>query len=90
MPDKSVLAGERDESLADELLRRLEIYAAADHESQARDREKEIHDALTAQAQRHNLPLPPPLRPCPHDEESLRRIAAEGLEDVLGIPPSVG
>ncbi|MBS0384693.1 MAG: hypothetical protein JSS00_05015 [Proteobacteria bacterium] len=74
---------EEDEALVTELLARLEHYAAADREIQAWDREKEVHDALTEQAQRHNLPLPPPLRPCPVNENDLIRIATEGLSNVV-------
>jgi hypothetical protein len=72
-------SAEEDEALAADLRERLVRYAAADQEIQAWDREKEIHDALTEQAQRHNLPLPPPLRPCPHNEDDLKRIALEGM-----------
>ena len=78
--DKLPLSSEQEEeALVTDLLARLERYAAADADIQAWDREKEIHDALTEQALRHNLPLPPPLRPCPHNENDLIRIATEGL-----------
>ncbi len=81
--DKLPLSSEEeDEALVNELLERLKNYASADSEIQAWDREKEIHDALTEQAQRHNLPLPPPLRPCPYNEDDLKRIALEGLNTV--------
>jgi hypothetical protein len=70
---------EQDEALVTEMLERLKSYAAADADIQAWDREKEIHDALTEQAQRHNLPLPPPLRACPYNEDDLKRIALEGM-----------
>jgi len=81
MQDNLPLSSEQeDEALVTELLARLEAYAAADADIQAWDREKEIHDALTEQAQRHNLPLPAPLRPCPYNEDDLRRIATDGLE----------
>ena len=78
--DKLPLSSEEeDEALVSDMLERLKTYASADAEIQAWDREKEIHDALTEQAQRHNLPLPPPLRPCPYNEDDLKRIALEGL-----------
>jgi hypothetical protein len=78
--EKLPLSSEQeDEALVTDLLARLERYAAADADIQAWDREKDIHDALTEQAQRHNLPLPPPLRPCPHNEDDLKRIALEGM-----------
>jgi hypothetical protein len=78
--DKLPLSSEQeDDALATELLARLERYAAADREIQAWDREKEIHDALCEQAQRHNLAPPAPLRPCPYNESDLARIALEGL-----------
>ena len=78
--DKLPLSSEEEnEALCADLRERLVRYAAADQEIQAWDREKEIHDALTEQAQRHNLPLPPPLRPCPHNEDDLKRIALEGM-----------
>ncbi len=81
--DKLPLSSEQEEEgLVTELLARLERCAAADAEIQAWDREKEIHDALTEQAQRHNLPLPEPLRPCPYNEDDLKRVALDGL------PPS--
>ena len=78
--EKLPLSNEQeDEALVTELLARLETYAAADADIQAWDREKEIHDALTEQARRHNLPLPAPLRPCPYNEDDLKRIALEGM-----------
>lgn len=75
---------EEDEALCAELRERLVRYAEADWEVQAWDTEKAVHDALSEQAQRHGLPPPAPLRPCPYSEEDMQRIAIEGLN----LPPS--
>lgn len=66
---------EADARLVDEMLERPKCNAACDLDSQAREKERDIHSALAAYAQRHGTEAPPPLRPCPADEETLRQLA---------------
>jgi hypothetical protein len=64
-----------EEALREELLGRIRRLADADEALKAWQLERAIHEALTAQARAHNIPPPPPLRPCPGGEDFLMRIA---------------
>lgn len=79
-----------DEQLATELLQRLEHYAACDRDIQAWEHERDIHNALTAYAERHGTAPPEPLRPCPASDETLRQIAmGERSWSAASLPPAL-
>jgi hypothetical protein len=65
-----------EEALREELLGRIRRLADADEALKAWQLERAIHEALTAQARAHNIPPPPPLRPCQGGEDVLMRIAS--------------
>lgn len=65
-----------EEALREEIMGRIRRLAEADEALKAWQLDSAIHDALTHQAKAHNLPLPPPLRPCPGGDDFLMRIAS--------------
>lgn len=67
---------EDEEAIRAEIMGRIRRLAEADEALKAWQLESAIHEALTAQARAHNLPLPPPLRPCPGGDDYMMKIAS--------------
>ena len=77
-----------DEQLVEELHERLKRFVACDLDIRAWEKERDIHVALVAYAERHVTEMPPPLRPCPADSGDLERIAMGQQDWDLGsLPP---
>jgi hypothetical protein len=58
---------------------RIRKLASANEDLAAWQQEDAIYQALKAQAEAHNIPPPPPIRPCPGGDRFLEKIASGEL-----------
>lgn len=66
---------EDEDALREEIMGRIKRLCEGQEDLRAWQQEDAIYQALKAQAEAHNLPLPPPIRPCPGGDDYLMKIA---------------
>lgn len=66
---------EDEDALREEIMGRIKRLCVGSEDLRAWQQEDAIYQALKAQAEAHNLPLPPPIRPCPGGDDYLMKIA---------------